>query len=162
MSGGTSATTMVLLGVIQNQEIKILVDSGSSHTFISSQLAASLTGIEPVHSSLTVQVANGSKLQCVEHIPQASWSLSGYSFWSNLKILPLSGYDMILGLDWLQCYSPMKVHWGQKSMLIPYKGTTILLCGDDHDIPAGSVVQVHLVEEDPLPDQSTVPPLEIT
>jgi len=118
-----------VVGVIQNQEIKILVDSGSSHTFISSQLAASLTGIESVHSSMTVQVANGSKLQCVEHIPQASWSLSGYSFWSNLKILPLSGYDMILGLDWLQCYSPMKVHWGQKSMLIPYKGTTILLCG---------------------------------
>jgi hypothetical protein len=97
---GTSAShTMCLDGAIQNQPVKILVDSGSSHTFISERLASSLSGIVPVSSPLSVQVANGQKLQCVSILPEAFWCVDGYQFQSDLKVLPLSTYDMILGLD---------------------------------------------------------------
>jgi len=36
---------------------------------------------------------------------------------------------MILGMDWLQLFSPMKVDWLHRWLVIPYKGTTVRLQG---------------------------------
>jgi hypothetical protein len=35
-------------------------------------------------------------------------------FFSGLKILPLSFYDVIVGMDWLESNSPMRVDWLNK------------------------------------------------
>ena len=83
-------------------------------------MAQSLSGIQVLQPVVQVQVANGAVLQCTSHIPDAKWSVQGYSFSMDLKILPLSAYDMILGLDWLASFSPMQVHWDQKWIAIPY------------------------------------------
>lgn len=74
------------------------------------------------------------------------WSMCGYSFQSDLKILPLSSYDMILGLDWLEEYSPMKVDWKNKWMSIPYNGSSILLCREIDVLPVGTIVQLSVVD----------------
>lgn len=71
VSGVPSHKTMCLDGVIQKQHIMILVDSGSSNTFISDQLVAKLSGVIPLPHPLVVQVANGHKLQCVSILPDA-------------------------------------------------------------------------------------------
>ncbi|WVZ88094.1 hypothetical protein U9M48_034647 [Paspalum notatum var. saurae] len=94
--GTSSSRTLCLPGVIQGIHMRILVDLGSSHTFISDRLAAQLSGICSRLSPLHVQVAN------------------------DLMVLPLSAYDMILGLDWLDRHSPMQIHWQQKWMHIQY------------------------------------------
>lgn len=60
---------------------------------------------------------------------------------------------MILGLDWLGSFSPMKVHWKDRWMRIPYQGSTTLLCGDIADLPAGSVLQVYSVLSDTSGDE---------
>jgi hypothetical protein len=44
----------------------------------------------------------------------AAWSVQGLQFTSTLKIFPLTTFDMILGMDWLEQYSPMKIHWLEK------------------------------------------------
>jgi hypothetical protein len=36
---------------------------------------------------------------------------------------------MIVGIDWLERFSPMKVHWAQKWLSIPYEGVVITLQG---------------------------------
>ena len=41
----------------------MLIDSGSSNTFISATVAAQLSGLSPLHQSLNVLVANGNKMQ---------------------------------------------------------------------------------------------------
>ena len=69
-----------------------------------------------------------------------------YQFSSDLKIIPLSSYDIILGMDWLEAYSPMKVHWGHKWMAIPYQGSAVLLYGSWPEAPGGTMVQVCLLE----------------
>jgi hypothetical protein len=53
---------------------------------------------------------------------------------------------MIFGLDWLEQFSPMKVHWKQKWLAIPYKGSVAVLCGEHSKLPEGSVIQVCQVE----------------
>jgi hypothetical protein len=44
--GKESSKTMKLVGSVQDKEALILIDSGSSHTFISTKLAASLSGVK--------------------------------------------------------------------------------------------------------------------
>jgi len=118
VTGGPSAGSMVLIDQIQGHSVRMLVDSGSSHMFISAKLADNLEGVVPNSCPITVRVANGQQLQCLSHIPQASWKVSDLDFNSDIKVLPLSTYDMIVGLDWLSRFSPMKVHWAQKWMII--------------------------------------------
>jgi predicted aspartyl protease len=111
VSGLPTPRTLCLHGCIQGKQVHILVDSGSSHTFISRHLASQLQGVTTMPAAITVQVANGSTLQCTSHMQQASWSVADYQFITDLKVLPLSSYDMILGLDWLESFSPMKIDW---------------------------------------------------
>ena len=59
-----------------------------------------------------------------------------------MKVIPLSHYDIIVGMDWLETFSPMKVHWKQKWMSIPYQGTSVILQGLVPELPEHSVVEV--------------------
>jgi hypothetical protein len=53
---------------------------------------------------------------------------------------------MIVGLDWLEKFSPMKVHWKQKWLVIPYKGSSVMLHGSLPEIPEHTVAQVCSVD----------------
>jgi hypothetical protein len=134
--------TLCLHGIIQKHPVTILVDSGSSHSFVSASLAFQLTGVQALSSELSVQVANGERFSCSTYFPQASWAVDGYDFSSDLRVLPLSSYDIILGIDWLEQFSPMKVGWRLKWLALPYKGSTILLHGAAPEAPEGTVIQV--------------------
>jgi hypothetical protein len=57
------------------------------------------------------------------------WTIHQYQFTHDLKVLPLTSYDLILGMDWLQRFSPMKVDWVHHWLVIPYKGSTVRLQG---------------------------------
>jgi hypothetical protein len=46
-----------------------------------------------------------------------------------MKILPFGCYNIILGDDWLEEFSPMWVHWRQQRMRFRYKGQHISLQG---------------------------------
>jgi hypothetical protein len=54
-------------------------------------------------------MANGAKIQCIDHIHQAQWQIQDHAFYSDVKLLPLDHFDMILGYDWLEQFSPMKI-----------------------------------------------------
>jgi hypothetical protein len=145
--GTASPKTLCLSGQIQGHSLSILVDSGSSHTFIDSALACCLSGVQQLQPAVRVQVANGAMLSCTTHIPAAVWSVQGCAFSTDIKILPLSSYNMILGMDWLASFSPMQVHWAQRWISIPYKDTTAVLIGQAPELPVGSVIQLSLLHE---------------
>jgi hypothetical protein len=69
-------------------------------------------------------VANGAQLPCASQLPKAQWKVQGVRFCFDLKIIHLDHFDMVLGYDWLQQFSPMEVHRGAKWLSIPY-GTTL-------------------------------------
>lgn len=146
VSGKPAPKTMCLSGIIQDKPINVLIDSGSSHTFINEDLASQLNGVSSLHYSLSVKVADGGQLSCTAHLPQSRWSLNVYEFVSDLKVLPLSSYDMIVGMDWLEAHSPMKVHWKHRWLAIPYNGTTVYLSDKQPEAPVGTVIQVCSLE----------------
>jgi hypothetical protein len=55
----------------------MLIDSGSSHSFISTQVATQLQGVLGTSSVVQVQVANGSRMQSSSELLQAEWSIQG-------------------------------------------------------------------------------------
>ena len=159
VSGLEVPKMMKFQGQIQGKQVLILVDSGSSHTFVNTEVAAELQGISALVNPVGVQVADGSHMLCSSQIPKAEWSIQGCSFQSGIKILPLSHYDMILGMDWLERYSPMQIHWKHKWISISYQESTVLLQGIIPELPAGSMVEVSAVlVTDAAADKLNVPP----
>ncbi|WVZ54191.1 hypothetical protein U9M48_005029 [Paspalum notatum var. saurae] len=120
VSGTSSSHTMQFEGSIQSHKLSVLLDSDSSNTFISSELASLLLGIQPLDQPISVRVANGELILCSSHLPNAQWSLQHCNFQSDLKVIQLQHYDLIMGMDWLESHSPMKIHWKYKWVLIPY------------------------------------------
>jgi hypothetical protein len=62
-------------------------------------------------------------MHCSQAVAQTWWNIHGYEFNFDLKVLPPAFLCMVLVLDWLETFSPMKVHWKHRWMLIPYGGT---------------------------------------
>lgn len=143
--GSDFGHTMKLKGIIQGLEVLILVDLGSSHSFVSSNFAAQMTGITDMHKPVIVQVADGGQLACSQQLLAAQWSVQQCNFATDFRVLNISAYDLILGVDWLGAHSPMKVHWGQNWIVIPYKGSQVLLHGLASSLPTRSVVEVAAV-----------------
>lgn len=100
-SGVPAPRTVKFLGSIQHRPVTLLVDSGSSSSFISCQLAAQLSEVSPLSQPISVKVAGGGTLSFSSVLPQAHWFIGDISFHSDLKVLPLTTYDMIIGMDWL-------------------------------------------------------------
>jgi hypothetical protein len=46
-----------------------------------------------------------------------------------LKVLPLGGYDVIIGMYWLQSHNPMGIDWVGKRMAFWNEGKLVLLNG---------------------------------
>ncbi|XP_040259896.1 uncharacterized protein [Aegilops tauschii subsp. strangulata] len=148
LEGSVAPRTIRLQGKLQSQQVLMLVDSGSSHSFISSVLAAKLQGVRHSPKALKVKIADGGQLLCNQEITRCSWSVQGHKFCTDLKVLPLGCYDMIIGMDSLEEHSPMDVHWGQKHMSFDHHGKRITLRGvqpkmdDCHPV---SVEQLHFL-----------------
>jgi hypothetical protein len=120
---------MRLQGLIQKQEILILVDSGSSSTFISASTVSKLNFHQEAAPSIMVTVANGSEMTSNTTVAEVVWLTQGHTFTTAARVLDIQHYDMILGMDWLEQFSPMWVHWRKKKMKFNYKASRILLNG---------------------------------
>lgn len=76
-------------------------------------------------------------------------------FCSDFRVLDLSAFDAIVGMDWLQAFSPMQIHWEHKWLAIPYHGDWIVLKGLDAVQPSSVCLQLFAAE---ATDSSAEPP----
>lgn len=159
ISGTQAPRTLLLLGTISDQSISILVDSGSSHSFLSSDIAAKLSGVQPLLPPVSVRVANGGTVDCTAKLPDAEWVVQGHRFHSTLRILPLGSYDMIVGMDWLEAFSPMKVDWKSRWMSIPYGRHHVVLQGElSNDSQPALCQLLHISSDSSSAEQPVHPP----
>lgn len=79
--------------------------------------------------AIKVRIADGGILHCNKEIVDCLWLVQGQSFLTSLKVLPLGSYDVILGMDWLEQHSPMKVDWRAKTLQFNYNQKKIYLKG---------------------------------
>lgn len=76
----------------------MLLDLGSTHSFLNSVHAPNLLGLISMDTPLFVNVANGNVLLCSVELPNAQWLVQDMNFCSTFKVLPLPFYDIILGM----------------------------------------------------------------
>jgi hypothetical protein len=105
-----------------------------------------------------VKMANGTILHTSVELLQAEWFLQDYAFQSDLKVLQLHSFDMVLGMEWLERFSPMRIHWAHKWLTIPYQGTSITLQGIvPGSLDCAMVELMHLTSEAPHSSPEEVP-----
>lgn len=129
MKGTESNKSVRLRGFWANHEVYMLVDSSSTHCFISEHLASSIQGSRPLLNTVQVRVANGETLWCTHELPGPIWVTHGIPFKTSFKIIPHSCYDFILGMDWLSGHSPMEVHWAEKWFYFNHRGKVVKIQG---------------------------------
>lgn len=63
-------------------------------------------------------------------------------------MLELGAYDAVLGMDWLDSFSPMNCHWKQKHISFDYKGNWITLQGiTPQSTPPPEQMDVNLLQQ---------------
>jgi hypothetical protein len=107
LAGAPAPRTMRLMGRIKGQPLVILIDTGSTHSFVDQNLAKRIQLPAQERSQLTVMVANGELISRPCCCTAVSFSLQGYDFQTNLHLLVLGGCDMVLGVNWLSTLGPI-------------------------------------------------------
>jgi hypothetical protein len=89
-------------GMINNQTISILIDSGAIHSYIDPKMVESLHFPRRKHGkSWLVQLATGGKRKVNEMVKSCLMDMNGLNTREDLNILPLGSYDYLIGMDWL-------------------------------------------------------------
>jgi predicted aspartyl protease len=89
-------------GMINNQTISILIDSGASHSYIDPKMVESLKLPRSKHEkSWLVQLATGAKRKVNEMVKSCLMDMNGLNTREDLNILHLGSYDCLIGMDWL-------------------------------------------------------------
>lgn len=88
-------------------------------------------------------MADGATLLCTHEIVNYSWSVQGHLFTNTFKLLPLTCYDAILGMEWLETHSPMQIEWKNKWLNFTHQGQLIKLSGISDDPKTCPEVTVH-------------------
>lgn len=116
--------------------------------------------VVPHKSSVTV--AGGDILYSKGILHNVSWHIDNHEFISDFKILPLAHFDIILGMDWLEQFSPMQVHWKQKWVKITFQGQSITLFGITSGSAEKFLLQVccAIIEETQLDMSSPLPEIQ--
>jgi hypothetical protein len=120
---------MKLKSMVKDKVMLILLDSGSSHSFISSNFVA-LANLQPTPiQAKTVRLANGECLTATTSVPKLQWYIQGHTLTSDMIVLDMGPYDAILGYDWLRENSPMQFDWRKKTIQFSVDGKQVKLQG---------------------------------
>ena len=89
-------------GMINNQTIVILIDSGDSHSYIYPNMVEIFHLQRSKHGkSWLVHPATGSKRKVNEMVKSCLMDMNGLNTGADLNIFPLGSYDYLIGMDWL-------------------------------------------------------------
>ncbi|XP_031110384.1 uncharacterized protein LOC116014814 [Ipomoea triloba] len=127
--GGEGINTIKLPGSILKRDIIILVDSGSTHSFVDPALTHNLRLKAHKVQPLVVTIANGERLLCDEMSGHIEWIMQGESFRKSFRVMKLGGCDMLLGMDWIDLFAPTELHTRPLSISFHKDGRRIKLKG---------------------------------
>ena len=101
LSDSLRRNTILLQGQLAGRNVKILVDTGSSDSYIHHKLVSALKiSLEHV-KPFTVTMGDGSLVTSGAQCPQVLWNIQNYRFSFDLMIMELGNWDLIVGVDWM-------------------------------------------------------------
>jgi hypothetical protein len=107
ISGVRTKETMQLAISIGGASFRALLDSGSTHNFITEDAAARTNLTLAPRGGMRVTVANGERVACPGVYSDTPFVIEGEHFSADFYALPLAGYDIVLGTRWLASLGPI-------------------------------------------------------
>jgi hypothetical protein len=147
ISGTAEKGSMRVRALIKKQVMLLLVDSGSSTSFISKGMVARLGLVTQACTPVPVKVVNGDILICDQLVPEVEWWANGHTYKTLMCVLNLAPYDAILGYDWLKAHSPMLCDWENNILDFVDAGVKVQLRGDSTELKEVREISVLQLEK---------------
>jgi hypothetical protein len=109
LTGWIAPKTMQIATRIGSHDVVILINNGSTHNFISERLANGLPVVPT--KAFTVWIANSEKLKCQGRFKEVRVDLYGTHSSLTLYFVPLTGLDLVLGIQWLKMLGSVVCNW---------------------------------------------------
>ena len=104
-------------GIVRKVPATILVDSGASASFVSTQWCRQ-HGIKPINIDLHGCLADTTPFRITGKLTFVTVSLGGFRSKHNFYVANLPGLEAVLGLDFLEQHEP-QISWKKRKMEIP-------------------------------------------
>ena len=144
----TTRSLLKIGGFIDGHPAVFLQDCGATGNFISAAFVARhnlVTRGSP--SGEIITLADGSQQKAGSTVDAASVRIGSYTDSIDFVSLPLVGYDVILGMPWLDHYNPT-IDWRERTIAF----------ADDHHCSHRLVADVGVAAEQRTPKAATAPP----
>lgn len=102
-----TSETMQMHIMLGGVSLLALIDSGSTHNFIAEEAAARIKLPSPTLDKMRVTVANGERVLCRGMYRTMPFHIDQEAFSADFFALPLAGYGIILGTQWLVTLGPL-------------------------------------------------------
>lgn len=147
--GKDGPQVMRIRGYCQKKVIKILIDTGSTHNFLSARVARKLKCELTTVNSKAVEVANGQILQCHQKCSKLEWEMQR----TEVYIICLETYDLILGGEWLSTLGEIKWNFNKLSMVFDMSGTEVKLQGELWSPKADHIHCLHVLNQQEVDEE---------
>lgn len=143
---GGATFTIKLLGYAKKIPVTVLIDSGSTHSFIDPHIVKMLKlPVQPMKTPSSVVVANGQTMFCDKMSPLFNWKMHDEQFIVKIRLLKVGGCDMVLGMDWINHVAPIILNTRPHSISFMKHGRMVTLMGVN-DQPCVSTVDTKTLE----------------
>ena len=113
----------------------MLFDSGASHSFISASVVLELgLEVETLEEPLYVSFPLGIRARIGRICRGCELEISGTLLTVDLRIMDMSEFDVILGMDWLTAYKVVIDCERRRVTAYTQDSTRVIFQGDKHDI----------------------------
>ncbi|CAL1379505.1 unnamed protein product [Linum trigynum] len=129
LSSGGIANSLVVKGKIGKHRLLVLIDTGSTHTFLHEKKAMELKCELLPATPLRVKLADGTILHSNRLCKAFTWTMAGHQFVHDVRVLKLGSHDLVLGLDWLRTVSPVKFDFINLQLFFDLQGQEVVLTG---------------------------------
>ncbi|XP_074352895.1 uncharacterized protein LOC141692051 [Apium graveolens] len=129
ISGSFLPQTLRLPGKLNNKNVVLLIDGGSTHNFIEQSVVERLGLLVDTTAKLEVVVANREKLSCVGRVTGLTILIQGYKITTDFFVLPIAACPLVLGVQWLKTLGPVEIDFQNFTMGFRQGGTTHKLQG---------------------------------
>ena len=110
----TSRPLMKVRGFVNRHPAVFLIDSGGSGNFLAQSFVSKHSDMIAHASAGTVSLADGTA-RPTSIVKSASIGIESYTDNVDLVVCPLSGFDVILGMPWLEHYNP-RIDWVRREL----------------------------------------------
>uniref|UniRef100_A0A803MXW2 Uncharacterized protein n=1 Tax=Chenopodium quinoa TaxID=63459 RepID=A0A803MXW2_CHEQI len=129
LTGAQSYHTMRVTARVGDTLLHTLIDSGRTHNFLDTHMASKLgCKAEPIEGQ-AVMIADGNQLVCHSICRQFTWCVGGKEYVTDVMLIPLGNYDMVLGIQWLSTLGSISWNFKQLTMKFHFNGEDIELQG---------------------------------